>query len=120
MDCEAKDILADEGSLKIALLFCQKIKDLLDFNLKEFSRVVNEIKKETGAKGKSLYHPIRVALTTRGSGLELDRLIPLIEQGAKLAFLRPIVSCPQRAQRMLSFLTENYRIKNSGPISRNG
>lgn len=113
MDNEAKDLLAQALSLKIALLFCQKIKDASDFNLEEFSRVVGEIKQETGAKGKSLYHPIRVALTAKGSGPELDRLIPLIEHGAKLSFPRPIVSCQLRAQRMFSFLREEYRIKNS-------
>lgn len=117
MDSEAKDILADELSLRIALLFCQKIKNLPDFNLEEFSRVVGEIKKETGAKGKSLYHPIRVALTARSSGLELDRLIPLVEQGAQLSFPKPIPSCPQRAQQMFDFLTQNYRTKNPGQNS---
>ncbi len=114
MDSEAKDVLAQELSLKIALSFCQKIKDLPEFNLEVFRGVVEEIKRETGAKGKSLYHPIRVALTARGSGPELDRLIPLIEQGAKLSLPRPIPNCGQRAQRMFSFLIEKYRIKNSG------
>lgn len=34
-----------------------------------------------GVKGKGFYHPLRVALTGRPSGPELDKLIPLLEIG---------------------------------------
>jgi nondiscriminating glutamyl-tRNA synthetase len=34
-----------------------------------------------GLKGKGFYHPLRVALTGRGSGPELDKLVPLYELG---------------------------------------
>ena len=37
----------------------------------------------SGAKGKQLFQPMRVALTGRGHGRELDRLWPLILDGAK-------------------------------------
>ena len=43
-----------------------------------------EIASVSGAKGKSLFQPIRVALTGRGHGRELDRLWPLIVDGARL------------------------------------
>jgi glutamyl-tRNA synthetase len=42
-----------------------------------------EISAETGAKGKTLFQPIRVALTGRGHGRELDHLWPLIDAGAR-------------------------------------
>jgi glutamyl-tRNA synthetase len=38
----------------------------------------------TGAKGKSLFQPIRVALTGRAHGRELDRLVPLIDEGHRV------------------------------------
>ncbi|MCX7972993.1 MAG: glutamate--tRNA ligase [Candidatus Aminicenantes bacterium] len=104
MDKEAREILDKESSLRIVKLFCEKIKTLTSFNLEVFNQVVNEIKKETGAKGKELYHPIRIALTARASGLELDRLIPLIEEGTKLTLPKPIPSWSERAQKMLHFL----------------
>lgn len=36
------------------------------------------VKKETGAKGKALFHPLRLALTGEGSGPEMKALLPLI------------------------------------------
>lgn len=36
------------------------------------------VKKETGAKGKALFHPLRLALTAREDGPELKALLPLI------------------------------------------
>ena len=36
------------------------------------ARVANEVKARTGQKGKQLFHPIRVALTGRAEGPELD------------------------------------------------
>ena len=38
----------------------------------------------SGAKGKALFQPIRVALSGRGHGRELDRLWPLIAEGARI------------------------------------
>ncbi len=35
-------------------------------------------KTATGAKGKALFHPLRLALTGRGDGPELKKLLPLI------------------------------------------
>jgi glutamyl-tRNA synthetase len=36
------------------------------------------LKRDTGRKGRDLYHPLRLALTGRGSGPELAALLPLI------------------------------------------
>ncbi len=105
MDEEAKAVLADPRSRKVALLFSQKVSQVAELNSGEFNRIVGEIKKETGVKGKNLFHPVRVVLTARGSGLELDKLIPLIEEGAKLTWPRPILSCRERAVKMLAFLS---------------
>ncbi len=42
---------------------------------------------ETGAKGKGLFHPLRLALTGRGDGPELKKLLPLIGRAKALARL---------------------------------
>lgn len=44
------------------------------------------VKAATGAKGKALFHPLRLALTARESGPELKALLPLI--GREKALLR--------------------------------
>jgi len=41
----------------------------------------------TGTKGKGLYHPLRLALTGRGDGPELKKLLPLIGRAKVLARL---------------------------------
>ena len=49
------------------------------------------MKAATGAKGKELYHPIRIALTGAHSGPEFDKTIPLIEEGAAMGLAIPTI-----------------------------
>src|SRR5581483_9092323 len=49
-----------------------------------FKALMNEVKVETGAKGKELFHPVRIVLTGAHSGPEFDKIIPLMEDGAAL------------------------------------
>jgi glutamyl-tRNA synthetase len=42
---------------------------------------------ETGARGRGLFHPLRLALTGRGDGPELKKLLPLIGRAKALARL---------------------------------
>jgi glutamyl-tRNA synthetase len=42
---------------------------------------------ETGTKGRGLFHPLRLALTGRGDGPELKKLLPLIGRAKALARL---------------------------------
>jgi glutamyl-tRNA synthetase len=49
-----------------------------------FRGVAGQIKSATGLKGKALFHPIRIALTGRSEGPELDLAVPAIDRGADL------------------------------------
>jgi glutamyl-tRNA synthetase len=42
----------------------------------------------TGAKGRGLFHPLRLALTGKGDGPELKKLLPLIGRARALARLK--------------------------------
>jgi glutamyl-tRNA synthetase/nondiscriminating glutamyl-tRNA synthetase len=64
-----------------------------------FKQWMEEVKQATGAKGTELFHPVRVALTGTHSGPDLDRLIPVIEQGAALGLGVPTVR--QRVERFV-------------------
>jgi glutamyl-tRNA synthetase len=103
-DQEAREIIASDSARLVIKTFYQKIAALSEFNYEVFARITGEIKKETGIKGKDLYHPLRVVLTARGSGLELDKFIPLLEEGARLNFPRRIIGCLERVKTMVSFL----------------
>jgi nondiscriminating glutamyl-tRNA synthetase len=49
-----------------------------------FRAAAARVKATTGQKGRGLFHPIRVALTGRSEGPELDLAVPAIDRGAEL------------------------------------
>ncbi|MEO8724674.1 MAG: glutamate--tRNA ligase, partial [Acidobacteriaceae bacterium] len=70
----------------------------------EFKALVNETKWKSGAKGKELFHPIRVMLTGAHSGPEFDKLIPLIEEGSELPLPQHILSVRERVDAFTTAL----------------
>jgi glutamyl-tRNA synthetase/nondiscriminating glutamyl-tRNA synthetase len=54
------------------------------------------VKAETGAKGKELFHPIRLVITGSHSGPEFDKLIPILEEGSRLELPKPVLNVHQR------------------------
>ena len=67
-----------------------------------FQAAAAEVRRQTGAKGKDLFHPIRVGLTGHASGPELVRLLPLIDEGSRLPLPRPLPSCRERGRALLA------------------
>jgi nondiscriminating glutamyl-tRNA synthetase len=63
-----------------------------------FKQIVNEVKTETGAKGKELFHPIRIMIIGSHSGPEFDKLIPIIEEGSRLNLPRHVLSVRERVE----------------------
>jgi glutamyl-tRNA synthetase/nondiscriminating glutamyl-tRNA synthetase len=64
-----------------------------------FRAAATRVRERTGAKGKELFHPVRLALTGEAEGMELDMAVPAIEQGAELeaSGIRRIVGARERA-----------------------
>jgi len=65
--------------------------------LRDWKEIVSAVKAQTGQKGKQLFHPIRVALTGSDSGPELDKLLPIFENGSRLLLPKSVLNCSQRA-----------------------
>jgi hypothetical protein len=61
------------------------------------------VRERTGRKGRALFHPIRLALTGEGEGLELDVAVPAIERGARLVG-SGFSTIPNAARRAREFL----------------
>jgi len=61
-----------------------------------FKQIMNDVKAKTGAKGKDLFHPVRVALTGSHSGPEFDKLIPILEEGSRLDLPKHVKSVRER------------------------
>ena len=62
--------------------------------------IANRVKARTSQKGKALFHPIRVVLTGRAEGPELDLAVPAIDLGAELpasAGIPPVIGNRERA-----------------------
>lgn len=67
----------------------------------DFKVWMNEVKTETGVKGKELFHPVRILLTGSHSGPEFDRLIPIFELGSTLSLPVHVMSVRERAEAFL-------------------
>ena len=65
----------------------------------QFKKIVNEVKAETGAKGKELFHPIRIVVTGSHSGPEFDKLIPILEEGSRLRLPKHVLSVRERVEQ---------------------
>ena len=97
----ASEILEDAGALDLIRSFRTELEGYACLTFEGFRSIVSSLKKETGRKGRDLFHPLRVALTARSSGPELDKLIPLVETSAKLG-VRGVLSCQARVDAFLS------------------
>lgn len=93
---ETGRIAEEAGSREVLKALIPKVLDAGEFNYARFREIASQVQKETGKKGKELFHPIRVALTGAAAGPELEKLIPIFEQGAKLSLARPVKSTAQR------------------------
>jgi len=72
-----------------------------------FRAAASRVKARTGQKGKALFHPIRLALTGRAEGPELDLAVPAIDRGAELpadAGIPKILGCRERAAAFVATL----------------
>ena len=101
-DAENAAILATEIAVKVLRAFANRVSGTTDsVSAEQFKAWMNEVKAETGAKGKDLFHPVRIALTGAHSGPEFDKLIPVIEAGSRLDLPVHVLSVRERVERFL-------------------
>jgi nondiscriminating glutamyl-tRNA synthetase len=62
----------------------------------DYRDFITRLMSKTERKGKALFQPIRIALTGRLSGMELDHFIPLSEKGSSLDLPKKILGCSAR------------------------
>jgi nondiscriminating glutamyl-tRNA synthetase len=92
-------ILASEAGQRVARVFTSKIRqEVGPLTPPRFKELMNEIKAEAGAKGKDLFHPVRIVLTGAHSGPEFDKLIPLLEEGSQLDLPVHVLSVRERVE----------------------
>ena len=62
---------------------------------------VAQVREATGAGGRALFHPLRLAISGQDTGPELKQLVPLLEAGAALALEPPVAGVAARIERVL-------------------
>ena len=89
-----------EGSRAVVVALAEELAGTPRLDRERFRAVASLVKTRTGQKGKALFHPMRVVLTGRAEGPELDLAVPAIDRGADLprtAGIPPIAGCRERA-----------------------
>jgi nondiscriminating glutamyl-tRNA synthetase len=93
---ETRYVTEEPGSREVLKRFISKVTATNGLDYERFREAARSVQQETGRKGKDLFHPIRVAVTGAVSGPELEKLIPIFEEGARLPLDPPIKSTVQR------------------------
>lgn len=95
---ENAEVLGGAKSAPVIEAFAKRVNAESFLTPARFKEIMNEVKSETGTKGKDLFHPVRIALIGAHSGPDFDRLIPLIEEGSTLDLPVHVKSVRQRVQ----------------------
>lgn len=91
-----RHVVEDAGARDVVNAFIPKALAENELTYPRFRKIAKEVQRETGKKGKDLFHPLRVALTGAVSGPELEKLIPIFEEGSKLPLPRHVKSVSER------------------------
>ncbi|MGD0098969.1 MAG: glutamate--tRNA ligase [Acidobacteriota bacterium] len=95
------DVLRKPEARAVAREFARLVEEKEILTAETYREIVGQVKTATHQKGRNLFHPIRAALTGRDSGPELEKLIPLYEEGSRLNLPGKVMSCRERLQIIL-------------------
>jgi glutamyl-tRNA synthetase/nondiscriminating glutamyl-tRNA synthetase len=106
-DAETRQEIEETGFRAVAVALAEMLGTWPRLDHGSFRALAQDMKARTGRKGRALFHPIRVVLTARASGPELDLLVPAIERGAELpasAGVPAILGCRERAAAFVTMV----------------
>ena len=86
----------------MAYEFARLVEEKERLSPERYREIAGLVKTATRQKGRNLFHPIRAALTGRGSGPDLEKLILLYEDGSRLNLPRKVMSCRERLRAILN------------------
>ena len=101
--------MSDEGARAVVAALADELGTAPRLDREKFRQIANRVRTRTSQKGKALFHPIRVALTGRAEGPELDLAVPAIDLGAELpasAGIPKIIGNRERAAAFARALEE--------------
>jgi glutamyl-tRNA synthetase/nondiscriminating glutamyl-tRNA synthetase len=101
---ENAEVFANDKAKAVARAFAARAANESPLSAERFKAIMDEIKAETGAKGKDLFHPVRIMLIGSHSGPDFNKLVPLIEDGSRLELPQHVKSVRERAEEFLRAL----------------
>jgi nondiscriminating glutamyl-tRNA synthetase len=81
---ENAEVFASDKAKAVVQAFAKRAANESPLTPERFKAIMDEVKEETGAKGKDLFHPVRIMLIGSHSGPDFNKLIPVIEDGSRL------------------------------------
>ncbi|MBI3401360.1 MAG: glutamate--tRNA ligase [Acidobacteria bacterium] len=108
-DPAVREEMRGDGARAVVTALAEELASAPRLDRERFRAVANQVKARTGQKAKALFHPIRLVLTGRAEGPELDLAVPAIDRGADLpasAGIPPILGCRERAQAFAEALKQ--------------
>ena len=106
-DPHIRDEMQNDGARAVVRALAEELASAPRLDRDRFRAVANHVKTRTGQKGKALFHPIRLALTGRAEGPELDLAVPAIDRGAEMppdAGIPKILGTRERAAAFVAAL----------------
>jgi nondiscriminating glutamyl-tRNA synthetase len=98
---ENAEAFANDKAKAVVQAFAKRTENDSPLTPERFKAIMDEVKTETGAKGKDLFHPVRIMLIGSHSGPDFNKLIPLLEDGSKLELPAHVKSVRERVDEFL-------------------
>jgi nondiscriminating glutamyl-tRNA synthetase len=95
-------VFASEKAKAVVQAFAKRAENESSLTPERFKAIMDEIKAETGAKGKDLFHPVRIMLIGSHSGPDFNKLIPVIEDGSRLELPVHVKSVRERVDEFIA------------------
>jgi glutamyl-tRNA synthetase/nondiscriminating glutamyl-tRNA synthetase len=95
--------MGTESARAIVTALAEELAAAPRLDREKFRAVAHQVKMKTGQKAKALFHPIRIVLTGRAEGPELDLAVPAIDLGADLPESAGIPKVPGNRERAAAF-----------------
>ena len=92
IDEESREVLAGEQVPAVLAAVREKLANLEDFEAANIKACIKEVQKETGAKGRGLFMPIRIAVSGQMHGPELPALIEVLGKEKVLSHIDQVAA----------------------------
>jgi predicted secreted protein len=89
-------VLARSGAREVIRELANRVLEGGDVDSDWFKEIIDSMKLAVPYRSRALFHPIRLALAGRAGEGELDRVILLLDEAARLDFATPVKNARQR------------------------